>query len=450
MNPQMNRRLQGKVKRVRGQGGFFSDTIGKALRTVRDLIPDKALGKALAWTGGEVGDGITGLIKGLGDYTIRKNSIILDMPVDESGNVDTRFSFAASGQSVIRVKKREYLGKISAPSARPELFAQSQYRLQATNPQTFPWASTIAELYTEWNLMGGVFSFETTSSNYTANLGLGTIAMATQYNANMLPYSDMDSVLQSAFHTRGNPSETLLHGIECDPALQSSERLFTRRPGAAGPPNLYDHGVLTVCTEGLPAGSENVTLGRLFFTYDMELSLPELPVRAPWMDSQAVSSVLANSAMLPPLGPSLNQSASAASSMTISSSTGSNIILLGPASGPLVQPTQTPAESAELMAWMNDSSGNTRLQYLSFARAGHYELDVIRVDIGGSAFVVADTVIAALSSTTVTTTFWPYGATDFFGIWRAHVVVSVAGGSITIANANAVADSGAFTLTEVQ
>jgi len=287
---------------MRGRGNFIGDVFDSIGDVAKGFIHPgdfKKVGKRL---GGGLGN-VLSKVTGMGDYTIHKNSIVERMPVGPTGELDKRFSFSDNGTATIRVKKREYLGQILA-GANPGGYQQTQFRLQATDPATFPWMSTIANLFTEWRLVGGIISYESTSSNYASLVGLGTIAIATQYNSNMLPYADMDSVLQSAFHTRGNPSEDLIHGIECDPKLQASDRLFTRRPGAAGPPNLYDHGVVTIATEGLDAAmGAGLSLGRAYFTYEVELSLPELPVAAPYKHSIGVMNWQVNSPILPPCGP---------------------------------------------------------------------------------------------------------------------------------------------------
>jgi len=53
--------------------------------------------------------------------------------------------------------------------------------------------------------------------------------------------------------------------------------LYIRNPGAEGPPNLYDHGVVTVATQGLPTIAANKSLGRLVARYDILLRVPREP-----------------------------------------------------------------------------------------------------------------------------------------------------------------------------
>ncbi len=407
--------------------------------------------------GADLGRGVQKVIRnvlGSGDYTIRRNSIIEHLPVGPDGELTKEFSFSNFGAATVRCKKREYVGNVVAPASSPENFTQLSYRLQATNGTTFPWLSNIAKLFTEWELKGAIVSFETTSSNYSATVGLGTIAIATQYNANMLPYANMDQILQSAYHTRGNPAENMLHGIECDPELQASKRLYTRRPGASGPPNLYDHGVLYVATEGLPSGSAGVTLGRIYITYDVELSLPELPVVSPWQNDLGKSAVMASAAGAPPLGATLSITADASalpSAMTIAVTPGSNIMLLAPAAGPLTKPTLNPVDESELCAWMNDNSGAATEQFLSFARAGNYALSIVAADAGGAPYEDADTVCTAHTDTVITDRFFNdmSSATDQGATWIWQIEVTSANGSVTLNDAGGVTDSKFFTIVRL-
>jgi hypothetical protein len=418
----------GMPKQIKGKGNYFTDAM-------RRIFNPGDFGKAGNWAGNALSK-----VVGFGDYTIKKNSIVESMPRDEEGKISKAFSFSDTGTSTIRVKKREYLGAIVSPaSGQTENFTQLQYRIQPTDRNSFPWLASIAGLYTEWCLKGCIYSFESTSSNYSSSVGLGTIAMATQYNSNMLPYSSMESVLQSAYHTRGNPSEDLIHGVECDPKLQASDRLFTRRPGSEGPPNLYDHGVLTVATEGLPEGSFGVTLGRIYVTYDVELSLPELPVTAPFMDRFAISQNLAVGAASPFFGDTLALQENTISEVTFSSSEtteGVGVLLLGSSSGPLVKPSLTPQQESQLMGWMSDSTIDATTQWLSFSRAGTYMITGIGARAGGTPFTADDLVIAAHDATIVTNVGFinSLSQTDHGSEWLYRVAVTTAGGSISMTN----------------
>jgi len=388
MNP------RSKMQHMQGKGGFFGD----AYKWMKQKVPKgtfATIGNTLGGPAfGQLGQAIAN-VTGVGDYTVRRNSIMENEP-------EKSYSFSNFGGARVRVKKREYIGSVVADATTPEAFAQQQFRLQATNEATFPWASRISQLFTEWQLLGAIVSFESTSSNYSADMALGTVCIGTQYNSNSLPFADMPALLQSAYHTRGNPSETLVHGIECDSELRASERLYTRRPGCEGPPNLYDHGVVTIATEGLPSGSAGATLGRIYITYDLELSLPELPIEPPYGDKIASGVNAAVPSTDPPLGQSLLISEDN-SDMSIGTVAGDNVLLLQPATGPTARPVLQPAETNQLCAWINDSTLSVNEQFVTFARAGHYCLQIELINNSSVDPGPGGITIANLSNNTSTT-----------------------------------------------
>jgi len=365
-------------QQMHGRGNYFT----KAMRYVDDRVLKKiprgtfrAMGRTVAGGVGEsVGHAISQL-SGRGDYTINRNSIMQGVDAENgAGNI----SFAPSGAARIRVQKREFIMNVVAPED-PVAFNQTQLRLQSTDKVTFPWLAGIAEHFTEWELHGCVFTYESTSSNYAQNMALGTIAMATQYNANELPYSNMEQILSAAYNSRSNPAESMMHGIECDPALQASEHLFTRRFGASGPPNLYDHGVLSVATEGLPAVAGTV-LGRIFVNYDIELNIPVLPNGHVFDgNSMVLEQAVGVSTTEPPMG-KVSDLVMVTNKTGLIFGTGptagANVLGLSDSNGALARPQLPAEEAAALVAWMSDSSIDAGTQYLSFANAGIYVLEL--------------------------------------------------------------------------
>jgi hypothetical protein len=306
-------------------------------------------------------------ITGRGNYQINTNSII-----DGDDLKPAQLSFSSSGAAGVRLRKREYIASVVAPTT-PADFTTTVYRLQSTDHTTFPWLAEIAAHFTEWQLQGCVFSFETSSSNYAAGMALGTIAIGTQYNANERQFRNMEEILQSPYHTRGNPSESLMHGIECDPALQVSEKLFTRRPGCEGPPNLYDHGVVTIATEGLPAAAGTV-LGRIFVTYDIEMSLPVLPSDTVLSGQTCIFGEPAMSTTDPVFGAAESMT-KYAGALTLGAGVDSQVMCLDPSNGPHPQPNVD--SDTDLVCWISDSQSIAGGQYWSFADAGTYKLIVV-------------------------------------------------------------------------
>jgi len=272
-------RIPLRPARIAGRGDYRS-----VARTAGRLIPKgtfrsggRMLGNYLGGgTGGELGalgGSILSRLTGMGDYSVSHNSV---MASAETTGHDS--SFSSTGSSVVRVKRRECVGQVIAPDD-PGVFNVTRHRIQASNTELFPWGGVIAGLYQEYEIKGCVFTLESTYSNYSAAGALGSVVMATQYNASDRPFQEIESMLNSAFRTSGNPSQTIVHGLECDPKLQSSAKLLVRGKSNAGmtqAPNNYDFGFLSIATEGLPTAAANAQIGRLYVTYDIEFSLPKL------------------------------------------------------------------------------------------------------------------------------------------------------------------------------
>lgn len=359
---------------VHGRGNYFANARAWADRQLKK-IPKGTFGKvggALAGPAGQAAGELIAHLTGRGDYQITKNSLI------EDGGLlkPSQMSFAPTGAASIRIRKREFIADVIAPED-PTVFSQTQFRLQPTDGKTFPWLSAVAEHFTEWELHGAILTYETTSSNFAQDMALGTVSIATQYNANEFPYTSMREILQAAYHSRGNPAESIMHGIECDPTLQASEHLFTRRFGTSGPPNLYDHGVVTVATEGLPAKPGTV-LGRLFITYDVELNLPCLPTGSSFDGRYATIYTSSASTDKPPMGDPLAAVAidTGSNKLTFGTAAGNNVMALLPSNGPWARPNVPPEDLASLVAWISDSTSSPGLQYISFANPGIYIVDL--------------------------------------------------------------------------
>jgi hypothetical protein len=348
-------------------------------------------------------------ITGRGNYTIQHNSIVAGDALKPN-----QLSFAPSGSASVRIRKREYIGTVTSPQE-PYPFSQQRFRLQCTDPVTFPWLANIADHFTEWRLVGCIVSYETSSSSYAQNMALGTVALGTQYNANEPEFRDLEDILQSPYHTRGNPSESLLHGIECDPSLQVSEKLFVRRPGCAGPPNLYDHGVVTVATEGLPASSAGSIIGRLFITYDIELNLPVLPSRH--LVAGGCCAFGSSQSSIDAVGRAMDCS-KFAGDLTFGTAPGSDILQLTPKEGPHVNPLNA---TGTTIMWMSDSSIMSPPEtFMTFKLAGEYQVQLIMYNTGAQnpTQLTTTSVTPYDSSTTVDAHF--VSAPDLYGTNGGH------------------------------
>jgi hypothetical protein len=243
-------------------GGFLGDRLGLG-------GPGRALGK---FAGGALGD-LMSHITGFGDYQVKVNSLLNGgaevpegMPVPQ---------FVDKGHCVT-VCHREFIGNVYVPS-NPADFVLTSYRVNPANSGLFVFLSQLGWNYQQWAPRGMVFVFKSmSSSTVTAGGPLGTVAMAMNYNAGLPEFADMREMLNSEYATATKPSSSIVHAIECDPALSSYPvRYIGDAEEASSDPQMYDWGLFQIATSGLP-GTAGDILGELWVSYEIDLFKPRI------------------------------------------------------------------------------------------------------------------------------------------------------------------------------
>jgi hypothetical protein len=204
-----------------------------------------------------------GRIFGRGDYTVNKNTIMGDSAIPT-------FS---GGKNYIDIVHRECIvGNVQSSTA---------FTIQETvnlNPGLLaPWLSRMATLFEEYEAMGVVFQFRSTSADAlnSTNTALGTVVMMTDYDAYDAPPTSKIRMEASEFATSTKPSLDVLHPVECKPKLNPLARQYIRNgPVSTGDLRLYDQGTFYLATEGMQAVS---TIGELWVTYHYRFFKPTLP-----------------------------------------------------------------------------------------------------------------------------------------------------------------------------
>lgn len=253
----------GNISVIQGRGGYFGD-IGHSLGQ-----------SAGGYLGRIAGDAVGGLIEpfsgivGLGDYKVNKNALLEDPP--PIVNMDPR------GGVVVR--HREYLGDIRTDASTAGAFNSVLFSINPGDERTFPWLSQIACNYEEFDMQGCIFEFRSMSADAlnSTNTALGTVIMATQYNAAADPFESKSAMENYQYGCSGKPSQNLMHPIECEPRQTVLGGLLYTRGGAvpAGDdPRLYDLGNFQIATQGGQA--TNTNLGELWVTYQCCLLKPKL------------------------------------------------------------------------------------------------------------------------------------------------------------------------------
>lgn len=279
----------GALKRVRGRGNYqvgppvADNRVGVLAKLDRALrrIPRGAFAGAGAALGARYGGGLgqrvgrmagAGLaaITGYGNYSVANNSI-----TRTATSMDAVPEFSR-GEHSIRVRHREFISEIPVPT-NPTDFNLRSWLINPANKELFPWLGQMSRQYQQYRIHGMVIIFKSTTSDYAAAGPLGSIMMATNYNAVDREYDSKVELENSEFAVSAKPSLNLIHAIECDPKVTGLDTLYVRDPAYdTGEPNdrrFYDYGKFQFATQGLP-GTPGSSMGELWITYDIELMKP--------------------------------------------------------------------------------------------------------------------------------------------------------------------------------
>jgi hypothetical protein len=214
------------------------------------------------------------MLMGAGDYHLYSNSLLeghaqqyATNSIVKAGDQPSRIRrFFESGNSV-RIREREYLGDVIS-SGTINTFKNTSFALNPTNTSTFPWLSNIASLYEQWEPHGIVFEYVSSSSEFNgSSQGLGTVVLATEYNALDPPFATKQVMENSDFACSVRPSVNLLHGVECDEDQRPTKLLYTNQDNDVMPLNFSSLGNFQVASTGVSVA--NVNLGELWVSYDI-------------------------------------------------------------------------------------------------------------------------------------------------------------------------------------
>lgn len=257
--------MPGKKK---GKQGRKPDS-GKARRQ----RPPKAKAKKLGIgqeLGGMIGRALGGAaqqlfkhVTGVGAYKVNSNTLM-------EGTDPPYFSKIGKGTRVVH---REYLQDISGSTG----FQVQSFALNPGLGVSFPWVASFASQFEEYAIRGCIFEFKSTSAvalNST-NTALGTVILATEYNAAKAAFISKLQMENYEFTTSGPPSEDIYHPIECARSVNPVSELYVRTGGVPSgqDPRLYDLGLFQLATVGMQAAA---VIGELWVTYDIEFFKPIL------------------------------------------------------------------------------------------------------------------------------------------------------------------------------
>jgi len=175
------------------------------------------------------------------------------------------------------IRHKEFIGNVQPTTP----FTVTAYDLNPGMDTTFPWLSQIAPAFQQYKWRGIIFTYKSTSADLVSgtNPSLGSIIMATDYNAAQMPIRTKREMLNYEFSTTTKPSNSTLHMVECARSQTTNNDLFFTRDGEV-PQNqaksLYDLGTFYIATDGMQSpGDSDAQIGELWVSYEVEFLKPK-------------------------------------------------------------------------------------------------------------------------------------------------------------------------------
>ena len=257
-----------------GTGGFFGDMWAKS-QGLREQLGAMGRASSNPWAQA-AGHAASAL--GIGDYTTQGAAVANDIVDGGTGQGIPQFKEA--GPSTVMFSHKEYIGDIYAPTGQG--FQNTVYAINPGLVRTFPWLSQVAANYEEYTMHQLIFTFRSTVTDFNSGTGqVGTLIMATQYNADDTPFGTKSDMLEYDLAMSGKTSQTMVHGVECDEAQNSGTtgKYVRNGPVASGEDlKLYDKGILNIGISNTPTDFDNQCLGELWVSYTISLRKPRFAV----------------------------------------------------------------------------------------------------------------------------------------------------------------------------
>jgi len=240
---------------IKGKGAYTK--VGGVAESLGNLF-----GKTAGTVAGGAGDFFSRIL-GLGAYNVRTNSLV---------NVQTGAPMMHSSNEEIRLRHREFLGNVIGSVA----FTGQRFEINPGLSSTFPWMSTMARNYEQWQPMGLVVYYATSSGTEAGSVSLGSVIIATQYDPADGPFGSEIDMQDYTYSTNISPDQNGMHPVECDPKQNTLREFFVRDRSVMSGEDIrfYDLGVLNVYTVGQVEDGD--TLGKIYLCHDIKLMRPKL------------------------------------------------------------------------------------------------------------------------------------------------------------------------------
>lgn len=213
-------------------------------------------------------------MSGRGDYGLVTNSLVTG-----TGS-DVVPSFGPSTDS-ITITNKEYMRDVFCPLTLNAFQIADTIQLNPGLGESFPSLSQIAMNYEEYEFIQLAITFKSTIDQSLATNGQsGQIALTTSYNPDSDPFGSKQEMMSYSGGMSCKTNQSMIHGIECDPAKNSGSAGKFVRPGFVSAVDLknYDLGTTYLSVLDAPQQFLGVTLGELWISYTVVLRKPKLTV----------------------------------------------------------------------------------------------------------------------------------------------------------------------------
>jgi hypothetical protein len=227
--------------------------------------------------GASIGDGLQKMavsafkrITGLGDYKLSPNIKNLGANALVNRYPDQPPTFGMFN-SYFDVEHCEYIGDVAGTTA----FTINSYVVNPSDPDAFPWLSTLATSFETYQMLGCIFRFESTSGNATgSNTALGNVMAAPLYDFYDALPTTKQAFLQYEGIVDAKPSESFLVGLECDPNRLPIARLYIGVPPSGADAKFYNMANFAIATQGQQGTN---TVGELWVHYKIRFFVAKIP-----------------------------------------------------------------------------------------------------------------------------------------------------------------------------
>jgi hypothetical protein len=226
----------------------------------------EALGKELTGSstvGRYMGNAASWLTKlmGSGTYAIKGNTLM-------DPNIAT---FRPSAATVI--SHREFVADISGSTG----FANQTFLLNPGNALLFPWLSTLALNYEQYEWLGLAFEFRSTCAFTSATGNLGAVIMATDYDVLDSDFTSKRAMEIADFSGSSSPVNSFYHFVECEPQQSVLRQMYVQQGNNhllyPDDPRFSIPGRFQLGTQGMPSA---FIIGELWVTYHVKFMRPTI------------------------------------------------------------------------------------------------------------------------------------------------------------------------------